>query len=578
MSPDTSPQSTVADDSLKGRVICFISAKGGSGKTVLAVSTAYVLLMAGKKVVSIDCDFSTRGMSLFLLSSLIDTGSLDNPPISACLAELVLQDINPEVRPMVVQNDGLEFHVVVSNQKLREGGVPEDRFLGTRSDPGATNFSFGVADYYGRLGKIIGALSRKYDYVILDTRGGFDYTSAVPALLADYHIVVLEADEISVQQVNGLKTKLDEYAVQLEVGKKPRGFLVNKALYSPNDKLFVANVARTYGGQPIGTIPIDRLAIQAYQRKNFAIRASPGSDFAFYSLHAIERVVGDRKAWEPEQQKAYDKLSRAVDTAWRRRQSIERLEAAYPYASLAFVLLALIVYFVGTRTDLPVGSWVLYTIGAAFSLVTVVTPLVTLTARWLGQTDKKAFPRRMIAAEIVALIALAVGYVGVYDVPHRLSQNALYQRLVDLNARLLAASGALQTSQGELFDTKAKLALAQQESGSVRPALVNRTWQLYQDVGCEESRSADVTATTNLDPAYKEQVLQVQAQFVNISNLSGYKADVVNFSGNSALVHTNITGLPRAALGNCPGGGHATLLVTFSILQQVFKRPASISP
>jgi hypothetical protein len=113
---------------------------------------------------------------------------------------------------------------------------------------------------------------------------------------------------------------------------------------------------------------------------------------------------------------------------------------------------------------------------------------------------------------------------------------------------------------------------------SVRPALVNRTWQLYQDVGCEESRSADVTATTNLDPAYKEQVLQVQAQFVNISNLSGYKADVVNFSGNSALVHTNITGLPRAALGNCPGGGHATLLVTFSILQQVFKRPASISP
>jgi hypothetical protein len=173
---------------------------------------------------------------------------------------------------------------------------------------------------------------------------------------------------------------------------------------------------------------------------------------------------------------------------------------------------------------------------------------------------------------MIALMAVAIGYVAVYDVPRRLSQNALYQRTVDLNARLLAASAALQKSEGELFDTKAKLVLAQQESGSVHPELVTRTWQMYQDVGCEDSRSADVTATTDLNPAYKEQVLQVQAQFVNISNLSGYKADVVNFSGNSALVHTNITGLPRAALGNCPGGGHATLFVTFSILRQVITR------
>ncbi len=572
MPPDTSSQSAGTEDSPKGRVICFVSAKGGSGKTVLAVSAAYVLLTAGKKVVTIDCDFSTRGMSLFLLSSLIDTGSLDNPPISACLAELVLQGKSPDVRPMVVQNNDLEFHVVVSNQELREGGVPEDRFLGTQSDPGSTNFSFGVRDYYDRLGKIIDVLSRKYDYVILDTRGGFDYTSAVPALLADYHVIVLEADEISVQQIHGLKAKLDEYAVQLGAGKKPRGFLVNKALYSPNDKLFVANVARTYGGHAIGTIPIDRLAIKAYQRKNFAIGASPESDFAYYSLNAIDRIIGDRKAWELEQQKAFAKLSLRVSKAWRRRQSIERVEVVYPYASLVFVLLALIVYLLGTRTNLPVGGWVLYALGAAFCLITVATPLVVLTTRWLGESDKKLFLRRTIAAEMIALMAVAVGYVGIYDLPRRFSQNALYKRVVDVNARLLAASASLQRTQGELFDTKAKLELAQQESGSVRPQLVNRTWQLYQDVGCEQSRSADETATTNLDPAYKEQILQVQAQFVNISNLSGYKADVVNFSGDSALVHTNITGLPRTALGNCPGGGHATLLVTFSILRQVIMR------
>ena len=43
-----------------GRIIAFVSAKGGTGKTVLSATTAYLLIKAGKKVVTIDSDFSTR--------------------------------------------------------------------------------------------------------------------------------------------------------------------------------------------------------------------------------------------------------------------------------------------------------------------------------------------------------------------------------------------------------------------------------------------------------------------------------------------------------------------------------------
>ena len=41
--------------------IAFISGKGGSGKTTLALSIASMLANAGLKILYIDCDMATNG-------------------------------------------------------------------------------------------------------------------------------------------------------------------------------------------------------------------------------------------------------------------------------------------------------------------------------------------------------------------------------------------------------------------------------------------------------------------------------------------------------------------------------------
>src|SRR4051794_22785200 len=53
-------------------VIVLLSGKGGSGKTVLALSMSRVLTEAGLKVLLVDCDASTHGATYFFESELED--------------------------------------------------------------------------------------------------------------------------------------------------------------------------------------------------------------------------------------------------------------------------------------------------------------------------------------------------------------------------------------------------------------------------------------------------------------------------------------------------------------------------
>ena len=53
-------------------VVSLISAKGGSGKTVLTLSTAKLLTDLGMKVLVIDADAATNGSTLFLLDDVMN--------------------------------------------------------------------------------------------------------------------------------------------------------------------------------------------------------------------------------------------------------------------------------------------------------------------------------------------------------------------------------------------------------------------------------------------------------------------------------------------------------------------------
>ncbi len=56
------------------KVICMSSAKGGSGKTVLCATFATALTSLGKRVLIVDSDASTNGLTLMYLKEVMVKG------------------------------------------------------------------------------------------------------------------------------------------------------------------------------------------------------------------------------------------------------------------------------------------------------------------------------------------------------------------------------------------------------------------------------------------------------------------------------------------------------------------------
>jgi hypothetical protein len=57
---------------MTARVFCMASAKGGSGKTMLAATFGVFLASIGKRVLLVDTDAATNGLSLFYLQDILD--------------------------------------------------------------------------------------------------------------------------------------------------------------------------------------------------------------------------------------------------------------------------------------------------------------------------------------------------------------------------------------------------------------------------------------------------------------------------------------------------------------------------
>lgn len=193
-----------SEQRLSGRVIAFASAKGGTGKTVLAASTALALLRSGKRVLVIDGDFSTRGLSLFVLGDILHTSDLVIRS-EECLAEFFLSALKLEdIHPRRIDRNGIEYHILFSNQTLWRSGVPEKAILSDlRLEP---------HNYVNGISRLLSHFREEYDYIIIDTRGGYDFTSAVPALLSDTYVIVLEPDRVSLEQIQGFEKATVEFA------------------------------------------------------------------------------------------------------------------------------------------------------------------------------------------------------------------------------------------------------------------------------------------------------------------------------------------------------------------------------
>ncbi|MCP3407923.1 ParA family protein [Bradyrhizobium sp. CCGB01] len=460
-SSDGPPPGT--ESSHRGTVIAFVSPKGGTGKTVMSATAAYLLARAGQKIIAIDADFSTRGLSLYLLGSVHDIDVQDEN----CLAEIVLKNIpTSKIDPRRVMR-GSEINLILSNQDLWRGGRPDGDF---------TSADVSIDKYLQRFRELCDVFRLRYDYVIIDSRGGYDFSSAIPAVIADRYVIVLEADKVSVDQVHGFQKAILEFASSKNLSAKFSGFIVNKVTFPPENTTFSDGLRGLFGGRTIGVIPADYDCIRAYQLKEIPNEKYLSSDFAYYAFRTIEQLVAPEANWKKEAVDAWHKLYRQVHSEWSGRVWLRRLQNL-SIVGQALVLLTLII---GGFFLYDGSPWLGYATYFGFALLAswVIAAAGLHVQNWLLQSGKSAEYRTISFASggvcmilLVAFLAWGANKFSNAPLLARISEQqeliaSLTQRSLALNdnlSRLIFVSQDLRRAQELTQGVSARLASAPQD-------------------------------------------------------------------------------------------------------------------
>src|SRR5262249_4660987 len=160
-----------------------------------------------------------------------------------------------------------------------------------------------------------------YDYVIVDTRGGFAFESTDVCALADGLIVVTEPDFTSFYQDRNLIRRIS--AASEEIGSKTllRAIIVNKATETEHkgdeidlrkmEASFRLELAKEFPLRFEDThpIPVDVEALKAYKTQRIPYRAAPASLFSFATLSAFSDILQVVTApWQEDQIKGWNNL------------------------------------------------------------------------------------------------------------------------------------------------------------------------------------------------------------------------------------------------------------------------------
>src|SRR5712692_9395792 len=177
---------------MAARIICFASAKGGSGKTVVCASIGTFLAGLGMKVLLIDMDAATNGLSLLYLEKL--TGSRKQLSLEGGQLERGLSAVLPKgMFEMGRDKQPSPF-------KIEEGLdlIPAAYVMRQTEDTAVDTFTQMTSD-------AINFFLKAYDYILLDAQSGSDRFAQVAIGLSHDIVVVSEFDPISVEGIDRLK-------------------------------------------------------------------------------------------------------------------------------------------------------------------------------------------------------------------------------------------------------------------------------------------------------------------------------------------------------------------------------------
>jgi MinD-like ATPase involved in chromosome partitioning or flagellar assembly len=328
--PDSSKKPT--------EIIAICSGKGGTGKTVIAACLGYALASTGHSTLYIDTDTATDGLSLFLLGP--EGASQQDHISSENTFETIIGDAPKDgevpfstfpINRSQSSDHGVVHEAIISGKALYgDLADSEDDELQFRISRSA--FRSVVQRLFEQLRE-----SGEYDYVIVDTRGGFSFETTEVCSLADSFIVVTEPQYTSFYQDRNLVGRISVASERNETRPLLRGFIVNKST-DPRDwsgeleldrveSDFRVTLTREFPVrfQETHPVPLDIDAQIAYKSQKIPLRDAPDSYFSFALLTAFRQLLTVVTAeWSDEQAEKWNELVDQISDATKERNRIEQ--------------------------------------------------------------------------------------------------------------------------------------------------------------------------------------------------------------------------------------------------------------
>ena len=252
-------------------VVSLISAKGGSGKTVLTLSTAKLLTDLGMKVLVIDADAATNGSTLFLLDDVMNAREealrTRQPLVGLFEMRERTAALDPErTRPVAIKCQ-FGFDFVPATFELR------DTVKSTEVDQLRTQIQ----------GAIAFARHEEYDIVLIDNEAGIEQSAVAAAAQSDRVVIVSEFDPISYDGINRIQ-RLHGDALPT----RNTWVLFNKVL--PDFANSISDNLATIKYLP--PVAWNVAVVRAYAVNNVDINAGTPTDFTLAVANFCETLFG----------------------------------------------------------------------------------------------------------------------------------------------------------------------------------------------------------------------------------------------------------------------------------------------
>ncbi len=349
-------------------ITCFVSPKGGSGKTVVCAGLASILSSLGFKVLMIDADEATSGMTMLYLRSVLARKRQGDYPSS-------LYDVG---------KDGLS-----RSAELTHLGDLLDLAPAAYATAVMKNDAIGVAS--DRLSATIANARKRYDYVLIDAEAGGDPRAIMALNHADEVVVVSEWDPISAQGTVRLQQALPDL-----LAPEKTWILYNKVLPE-----FIGAIGDSFLEvvRYLSPVPWDADVVRSLMRSELAVNLEAPNTHTLALMRTIDAVFpGARpavEAWRGElrdknhseiasQIGSIEKKISAVESALSRTTS-EVVSRNSPGAAInaigriAIMAAGVLALLVASLVGLFGSSLIESLVGGAAALIGAVLAIVTLT-------------------------------------------------------------------------------------------------------------------------------------------------------------------------------------------------------